>query len=76
MTTPSEFMRALDPEPPRRGPWFTATYDQDCDGCGDRISEGDTIRADGEGGWEGQECCGDDEDDHGFERHGVSGYGL
>lgn len=34
------------------GPWFTATYDSDCDGvCGGRIFEGDESRSDGDGGW-------------------------
>lgn len=36
---------------PRRGPWITAGFDSECDGCGDLIEEGDQIRADGEGGW-------------------------
>lgn len=45
----------------RPGPWFTATYAGECDGCGGQIEPGDQIRADGEGGWQG-ECCGDDDD--------------
>lgn len=43
------------------GPWFTAGYDGDCDGgfdsqCSGQITEGDTIRADGEGGYLCQSC--------------------
>jgi hypothetical protein len=34
------------------GPWFTASYDSDCDGiCGGRIYEGEQSRSDGDGGW-------------------------
>jgi hypothetical protein len=34
------------------GPWIEASFDSDCDGpCGGQISEGDSIRSDGEGGW-------------------------
>lgn len=43
------------------GPWFTAAYSGDCDQCGNYFFEGDEIRADGEGGWQGRECCGDDD---------------
>lgn len=46
------------------GPWFAARFDSDCGCCGDPIDEGDQIRSDGEGGWLG-ECCGYDEDDDG-----------
>lgn len=42
------------------GPWFEASYEGECSGCFAGIGIGDTIRADGEGGWERQECCGDD----------------
>ena len=42
------------------GPWFQASYDSDCDGCGEPITEGDTIRSDGEGGWLCTECGEDD----------------
>ncbi len=41
-------------------PWFAAAFESDCDGCGCRIFEGDIIRADGDGGYEGRDCCGDD----------------
>jgi hypothetical protein len=42
------------------GPWFYASFESDCDGCGEPLYEGDLIRADGDGGYEGQDCCGDD----------------
>lgn len=42
------------------GPWFPASYEGECSGCFAEIGIGDIIRADGEGGWERQECCGDD----------------
>jgi len=43
-----------------KGPWFTASFDSGrCSGCGDEILVGDTIRADGQGGWEGW-CCQDE----------------
>lgn len=41
------------------GPWFTATYGGDCDGCGGEIVPGDEIRADGHGGWLCSECGAD-----------------
>lgn len=44
------------------GPWITARFDSDCDGCGDQIFEGDRIRSDGEGGWL-CEPCGEEGDD-------------
>jgi hypothetical protein len=43
------------------GPWFSAAYPGDCS-WGDRIEEGDEIRADGEGEYEHRECA---------ELHGV-----
>ena len=46
----------VSPEAARKGPWFTAGYSGECDGCGDRIEEGDRIRADGMGGWVCEEC--------------------
>jgi hypothetical protein len=45
------------------GPWFLAAYSTgECAECSEPISEGDEIRADGDGGWL---CagCGDREDD-------------
>lgn len=38
------------------GDWFTAGYDGICSKGGEPFSEGDTIRADGEGEWECYEC--------------------
>lgn len=38
------------------GPWFAAGYNGFCSGCGDDIEEGDRIRADGDGGYECEEC--------------------
>lgn len=50
--------RAEDDGP---GPWFMAGFDGECSrGCGG-ISEGDTIRADGDGGWECRDCVDEDE---------------
>lgn len=40
----------------RPGPWFIASYDGECS-WGDEIEEGDTIRADGTGGWEHEGCA-------------------
>ena len=40
------------------GPWIQASYSGECAGCGTWIHEGDLIRADGFGGWEGRLCCG------------------
>lgn len=60
---------ALGSLPPRPssdgpGPWFTAGYGGDCSACDAPFDEGDTIRADGQGAWEGFDCCegrGDDD---------------
>ena len=49
-------------EDDRRGPWFIASYSSTLSCCGDDCEEGDEIRADGEGGWEGR-CCYPDKDD-------------
>ena len=45
---------------PQPGPWFQAAYEGECANCFARIEPGDLIRADGEGEYERQECCGDD----------------
>lgn len=45
------------PEPDGPGPWFNAGYGGDCSACGAPFDEGDTIRADGGGDWEGYDCC-------------------
>jgi len=37
------------------GNWFLAGYDSPCE-YGDQIQDGDTIRADGFGGWEHRDC--------------------
>jgi hypothetical protein len=39
-----------------KGPWITARFDSECSGCDGALWEGDDIRADGSGGWEGR-CC-------------------
>lgn len=44
------------------GPWFPSRYDGSCDTCGADFGEGEEIRADGSGGWEAFECCGDRDD--------------
>lgn len=49
-------------EPGTKGPWSPATYDSECDTCDGAVYAGDTIRADGSGGWECQEDC-DDRDE-------------
>jgi AAA domain-containing protein/UvrD-like helicase family protein len=46
----------------RYGPWFEASYEGECAGCGDDILAGDRIRADGDGGWLCTDC-GEDPDD-------------
>lgn len=45
------------PDPDEKGPWFVAAYDGMCP-CGVSFYEGDRIRADGDGDWEAQACCG------------------
>lgn len=44
------------------GPWITAGYGSDCNGCGGHIDEGDRIRANGEAGWLCDECGQEAED--------------
>lgn len=44
------------PVPPGWGLWFTAAYNGTCAGCGDGIFPGDTIRADGDGGYLCEPC--------------------
>jgi hypothetical protein len=46
-------------QPAEYGPWFAARFDSECDDCGGDITEGDRIRADGEGGYV-CESCGED----------------
>lgn len=38
------------------GPWFIAARAGACSDCGHPFDEGDEIRADGWGSWEGREC--------------------
>ena len=38
------------------GPWFIAARPGACSCCGDSFDEGDTIRADGWGSWECENC--------------------
>lgn len=45
-----------------KGPWVIASFTGGQCVCGEDIIEDDEIRADGEGGWERRECCGDDDD--------------
>jgi hypothetical protein len=46
-----------DPRESEAGPWFIAGFDGECDlGDCSGISEGDTIRANGSGGWECESC--------------------
>ena len=47
------------PSPQLWGPWFTASYNSDCAGCGNGIFPHDEIRADGDGGYLCSDC-GDD----------------
>lgn len=47
-------------DPYEKGPWFPARFEGTCDTSGDFFDEGDEIRADGQGGWEARECCGED----------------
>lgn len=41
---------------PFKGPWFGALYAGACSNLGCRIDEGDRIRADGQGGYECEDC--------------------
>lgn len=43
-----------------KGPWFEAAYSGWCSGCNAGIEEGDTIRADGHGGYECDNCYADE----------------
>jgi hypothetical protein len=51
-TDPDDDTRRED-EP---GPWFIAGFDDVCSRGGEPIDSGDTIRADGDGGWECRGC--------------------
>lgn len=54
----SELQNAADPAR-GPGPWFIAARPGACSDCGESFEEGDTIRADGWGSWEGRYCCND-----------------
>lgn len=54
--------RAADGTLYGKGPWFGAQFPGECEGCLNRFEEGDPIRADGEGSYECQEWCGQDDD--------------
>jgi hypothetical protein len=42
------------------GPWFEAAYEGTCSALADPIEPGDIIRADGNGGYEHEDCADDD----------------
>lgn len=44
-----------------KGPWFGAQFPGICESCNNGFEEGDMIRADGNGGWECHEWCGQDD---------------
>lgn len=52
------------------GRWFTAGFDSECNGCGDRICEGEQARADGDGGYL-CENCGEAPEDSEWENLGI-----
>lgn len=58
MTSKNDFLMGdgSDDTAAAPGPWFMASYPGKCSGCFAPFSEGDLIRADGEGGWEAQYC--------------------
>lgn len=64
----NDFLMGDDTDNPAtaKGPWFPANYDGECSGpmCGVQFFQGDMIRADGEGGWEGRDCFEDFPEDH------------
>lgn len=48
------------PEDDGPGPWFEAAYGGNCTACEEyHIEPGDTIRADGSGGYEHEDCARD-----------------
>lgn len=59
-SAPKEAKAQDDNEP---GPWFPSRYDGNCETCGADFGEGEEIRADGSGGWEARECCGEGDTD-------------
>ena len=53
---PAPRVRDLFEEAEETAPWVPATWPGECSGCFLPFGEGDDIRADGCGGWEGR-CC-------------------
>jgi hypothetical protein len=58
---PEAFLLDDSPVQSEPGRWFTSAYDGTCSVCFCDYGEGEEIRADGEGGWQGRECCGLDD---------------
>ena len=56
----NDFMGSDEPEEENIPRWFPSRYDGNCGSCGADFGGGEEIRADGSGGWEARECCGDD----------------
>jgi hypothetical protein len=46
----------------RPGPWFPSSFPGMCEGCGGGFEQGDTVRADGAGGYECQAVCETEQD--------------
>lgn len=65
-TTAVTATRAADGTLYGKGPWFGAQFPGECEGCLNRFEEGAMIRADGEGSYECQEWCGQDDPDPNF----------
>jgi hypothetical protein len=42
------------------GRWFPSRFDGDCTECFAHFDAGEEIRATGDGGWQGRECCGEE----------------
>lgn len=61
--TADSFLGGDAPEEDRSPKYFESRYDGDCDTCGRHFDAGDEIRSDGQGGWEGKDCCGDELDE-------------
>jgi hypothetical protein len=65
------FLRGEQEEPEDAlPPYFESRYDGTCSNCYERFTEGDEIRADGEGGWRGRECCGHEDEQEDAESAG------
>lgn len=62
-------------EPGVPGPWFLAGFGSPCS-QGDWIVDGETIRADGDGGWQHQTCTGDEPMGGWDAVHNQDGYGA